>query len=301
MLAGHVTTGGRVSLTVTVKVHEPGLPLASVAVQVTGVVPLAKVEPLAGLQATVAPGQLSVTLAANVTTAPHWFTPAGTLMLAGQVTAGGCVSLTVTVKVHELVVPLLSVPVQVTGVVPLAKVEPLVGLQATVAPGQLSVMLAANVTTALHWSTPAGTLMLAGQVTAGGCVSLTVTVKVHALVLPLPSVPVQVTGVVPLAKVEPLAGLQATVAPGQLSVTLAANVTAALHWFGTTGTLILAGQVTAGGCVSLTVTVKVHELVLPLPSVAMQVTVVVPLAKVEPLAGLQAMLAPGELSLTVAV
>ena len=41
-------------------VHVPMLLLASVAVQVTTVVPIAKAEPLAGEQLTVAPGQLSL-------------------------------------------------------------------------------------------------------------------------------------------------------------------------------------------------------------------------------------------------
>jgi hypothetical protein len=48
------------SLTVTVKLQEPLLPEVSVAVQVTVVVPFGKVEPEVGLQATVAPGQLSL-------------------------------------------------------------------------------------------------------------------------------------------------------------------------------------------------------------------------------------------------
>jgi hypothetical protein len=42
-------------------------------------------------------------------------------------------------------------------------------------------------------------------------------VKLQLLVLPLASVAVQVTLLVPKAKVEPLAGLQLTVAPVQLS------------------------------------------------------------------------------------
>jgi hypothetical protein len=45
--------------TVTVNVQLPVLLDASVAVQVTVVVPAGKVEPEAGLHATVAPGQLS--------------------------------------------------------------------------------------------------------------------------------------------------------------------------------------------------------------------------------------------------
>ena len=59
---------------------------------------------------------------------------------------------------------------------------------------------------------------MAGQTITGGSVSLTVTVKVQLLVLPAASVAVQVTGVVPGPKVEPVAGLQATVTPEQLSL-----------------------------------------------------------------------------------
>ena len=65
-------------------------------------------------------------------------------------------------------------------------------------------------------------LMFAGQVSVGSSVSLTVTVNVQALVLPLASVAVQVTVLTPLLKLLPLAGVQLTVAPEQLS--LAAGV-----------------------------------------------------------------------------
>ena len=61
MLAGQVTVGGWLSLTVTVKVQSSELfPLASVARQVTVVVPVGKVEPLGGVQVVVEPRQLSV-------------------------------------------------------------------------------------------------------------------------------------------------------------------------------------------------------------------------------------------------
>ena len=49
-------------MTVTLKLQEAVLPLASVTVQITVLLPLAKVEPLAGLQLTVWPGQLSAPL-----------------------------------------------------------------------------------------------------------------------------------------------------------------------------------------------------------------------------------------------
>src|SRR5258708_13835720 len=54
---------------------------------------------------------------------------------------------------------------------------------------------------------------------------------------------------------------------------------------GFTLTVISAGQVIEGGCVSWTVTVKVQTLVLPLLSVAVFVVVVTPTGKAEPLAG----------------
>ena len=55
----------------------------------------------------------------------------------------------------------------------------------------------------------------------GFSVSLTVTVKLQVAVFPEASVAVQVTVVVPLGNSEPEGGLQATVAPGQLSVAVA--------------------------------------------------------------------------------
>jgi hypothetical protein len=61
----------------------------------------------------------------------------------------------------------------------------------------------------------------AGQFAANASTSTTVTWKLHRAVLPLASVAVHVTVVVPTGKALPLAGLQARVAPGQLSVTLA--------------------------------------------------------------------------------
>jgi hypothetical protein len=62
--------------------------------------------------------------------------------------------------------------------------------------------------------------MFAGQACrVGGCVSLTVTVKLQELLLPLPSVAVQTTVVVPFPKAVPLAGRQTTTGTGaQLSV-----------------------------------------------------------------------------------
>src|SRR4029453_18905552 len=126
----------------------------------------------------------------------------------------------------------------------------------------------------------------------------TVTVKLQVAVFPDVSVAVQVTVVGPTGKHEPDAGVQAAVTPGQLSLAVgAAKVTT------TQGSLIVAvlallfgGQVITGGCVSFTVTVNEQLAVLPEVSVAVQVTVVVPLGKNEPDGGEQAVPAPGQLS-----
>ena len=59
-------------------------------------------------------------------------------------------SLTQTVKVQVAVLPEAPVAVQVTELVPLAKTLPLVGLQLTLTPAQLSVAVAVKLTVWLH-------------------------------------------------------------------------------------------------------------------------------------------------------
>ena len=163
-LAGQVIAGACVSLTLTVKVQvELRLSgLASLAVQVTVVVPTGKKLPEAGLQLTVTPGQLSDAVAVKVVTAPHWFGSFDLTMFIGQVTAGACVSCTVTVKLQ--VVPICDV--QVTVVVPTGKKELEAGEQVTVP--QVPVVVGAKVTTAPHWFESLACVMFAGQVSAQG-------------------------------------------------------------------------------------------------------------------------------------
>ena len=67
-------------------------------------------------------------------------------MFEGQVTEGGCVSLIVTVNVHDAVLVEASVAVHITVDVPFRNVEPDGGLQTTVTPAQLSVAVAVYVT-----------------------------------------------------------------------------------------------------------------------------------------------------------
>ena len=112
-----------------------------------------------------------------------------------------------------------------------------------------------------------------------------VTMKLQVAVFDEPSVAVHVTVVAPNGKHEPDGGTHATVTPGQLSEAVVVKLTTAqvdpMHTFCGVTAVTSAGHVIDGGCVSLTVTVK-EQFVL----VSVQVTVVVPLGKNDPDAGL---------------
>src|SRR5207247_2457315 len=138
-----------------------------------------------------------------------------------------------------------------------------------------------------------------GHGTGGSSVSFTVPVQVHVALLPLASVAVLVPVVVPTAKLLPLAGTLTTLTPGQLSAAVTTKVTLLEHVRPNTLTARLVEQVISGNCVSFTVTVKVHVALLPCASVAVLVTVVVPTAKLLPLAGTLTTLTPGQLSAAV--
>jgi hypothetical protein len=128
------TVGPVVSRTVTVNEAAPVLPRASVAVQVTVVVPSGNVNPLAGVQVTsTTPSTVSVADAVQVNAAPDGLV-ASTVAFPGTVTTGGVVSLTVTVNEAVPVLPRTSVAVHVTVVAPSGNVTPLGGVQFTVTP-----------------------------------------------------------------------------------------------------------------------------------------------------------------------
>ena len=143
-------------------------------------------------------------------------------------------SKTVTENVQVLVLPLASVAMFVTVVTPTGKVLPLGGVLARLVTLQLSVAVTANVTL-LRLQRPGSAVSkrLVGHTITGFCVSVIVTVKVQLLVLPLGSVAVLVTVVVPSGKVVPLAMLLTTLVTLQLSVALTVKVTLLrLHWPG---------------------------------------------------------------------
>ena len=166
------------STTVTSNAHPRVFPAASVPWQMTVVVPMGNSEPDDGTHATVAPGQLSETCGAKVARTEHRPGSVCKVMFVGQEMTGSSVSLTVTVKEQVLELPLGSVAVQSTGRTPLLNRLPDGGLQARLYE-QLSVPLAANVTTASQRPGSVFTDILPEQVIAGFSVSSTATVKMQ--------------------------------------------------------------------------------------------------------------------------
>ena len=114
MLAGATIEGGVVSRTVTVKVEWTALLEKSLAVQVTTVVPSAKVEADVGEQTTLGDGStISVAVAEKVTEAPVG-PVASAVMFGGRERTGGVVSTMVTVKLELAWLLEESVAVQMT-------------------------------------------------------------------------------------------------------------------------------------------------------------------------------------------
>ena len=100
-----------------------------------------------------------------------------------------------------------------------------------------------KVTLLVHRPGLALTAIFPGQMIVGGWLSRTVTVNVQLLVLPLASVAVEATVVVPRGKDEPLGGaLTTTGVPAQLSVAVTLKVTLLAHWPGMALTVMFPGQ-----------------------------------------------------------
>jgi molybdenum cofactor biosynthesis enzyme len=219
------------------------LPAASLAVQLTEVVPFAKAVPLGGVQTTVTvASQLSAAVGAKVTTAVQTPESVPTLNPVGQpLITGASSSVTTTSKVHAVALLLAaSLAVQLTEVVPFAKAVPLGGVQTTVTvASQLSVAVGAYVTTAVQTPASVPTLKPVGQpLITGGWSSLTVTVKVH---VPLFTEEAHVTVVVPFGNDEPEGGVHVTVP--QVPLAVVEKLTFLLHWPGSDVVTMLAGQV----------------------------------------------------------
>jgi len=206
-----------------------------------------------------------------------------------------------TRKAHAAEFPLASEAEQFTVFVPLAKVLPDAGTHITGIVPQLSVAVTLNVATASHLPMAVFSVRSAGQETTGRSLSFTVTVNEQVCSLLLVSRAVQTTVLVPLAKRVPEAGTQVVEKTLQLSDAITENVTAASQRPPSVKVTMFVGQAITGFSRSCTVTLKVQRFVLPLESVATQVTVAEPTEKRVPEAGEQTNVAPAQLSLKAGV
>src|SRR5882672_10338519 len=267
------------SLTVTVKVHWLVLPLLSLAVLVTVVTPTGKADPLAGTLATlVTLPQVSLAVTLKVTLLVHCPAAALTMMLAGQVITGPWMSRTITRCWQVALLPLPSVAVQVTRLVPTGNCAG--ALLVTVTVPQLSLAVGLPRTTPVAKQVPAFALTVtsAGQVIVGGWLSRTITRCWHVAVFPLLSVAVQVTTLVPAANCAGALLVTVTVPQLSLAVGLPNATPVAKQVPEFTFTVTSVGQVIVGGRLSRTITRCWQVAVFPLPSVAVQVTTLVPAA-----------------------
>jgi hypothetical protein len=156
--------------------NEPvaSFPAASVAVQVTSVVPSGNVEPEAGVHDTsTEPSTKSVAVAAAyVTSAPCGLVASAAGGADGSVNSGGVVSCTMTLNEPVASFPAASVAVQVTSVVPSGNVEPEAGVHSgVIGPSTASLAVAVNVTTAPSGPV-ASSVMSDGRLNSGAVVSL---------------------------------------------------------------------------------------------------------------------------------
>src|SRR5437867_6026904 len=236
----------------TVNWHALELVQASVAVQLTVLVPTGKVDPEDGVQETVVAEQVSFPVTEKVTTAPA-VSVVITLMFVEQLIVGAVVSTSVTVWLQSLELLQASVArhVRMASKVlpqwPVVLVTVLRMVMVTVP--QVSLAVGASKRQGLAHST----LLLGAQAMLGAVVSTTVTVWLHSLELLHASVARQVrvaSKVLPQWPVVLVTVLtMVTVTFPQVSLAVgASNVQPAVH-----STLLLGAQAMLGAVVSTTV------------------------------------------------
>jgi len=288
MSAGTSSDGGVVSTTRIVNVAEPVFPCASVAVQLTTVLPIVNRDPDVGEQeGKSAPSTRSEALAENVTTAPPG-PVASAESDAGTVSDGRVVSTTWTVKEAEATFPEKSVAVHVTSVSPRGNEEPDAWSQETWGLGSTRSMADGGEYVATAPEPLVASLVMSAETARdGGVVSTTVTWNEALAEFPCESVAEQTIVVRPSANVDPDAGLHDTNAdPSTRSEAEAENVTRAPPG-PVASTVRSEGTLRTGGVVSRIVTVNVRVAVLPAKSAAVHETEVTPKGNVDPDAGEQ--------------
>lgn len=256
----------------------------SLAVTITVLVPIGKMLPLGGVAITLGVLQPPVAETLKNTVAP-FEQVATVVILVEQVRLIGAFvcEFTVTWKEQLVICPHVLLAVTITVVIPIGKRLPLGGTAVTDGGAHPPVAPTLKETNA-PFELVAVVVMLVEQVRTMPEL-VTVTVKVHSLLSPQESTAVAVTIVDPIGKVLPLDGLAKTNGGGlqpPLPVTMKSTVAplelvAAVAMF--VGQLITMGTF-------VTVMLKLQVLLFPHESTAVAWTIVVPIGKVLPLAGL---------------
>jgi hypothetical protein len=179
---GVVIIGAIVSFTVTNCVLVTVLPATSVAVHVTTVFPIGKVD--GALFVKVTPLQLSEAIGAVNTTVAVHPEPTLAVIATGVVKFGDVTSITVIVCVAVLTLPLASVAVHVTIVLPIGYIPFTGALFVRTTPPQLSNTAGAVKTIAAEQVDPALAVIEAGAAITGATLSVTVTVCVAVVLFP---------------------------------------------------------------------------------------------------------------------
>src|SRR5438093_832201 len=252
------------------------LPLLSVAVQVTRLVPVGNCAGALLVIVTVPQLSLAVGLPNATRSAERGAGMTLTVTSAGQVIVGAWLSRTTTRCWQVAVLPLLSIAVQVTRLVPVGNCAG--ALLVTVTVPQLSLAVGLPKATPVAKQAPEFTLTVtsAGQVIVGTWLSRTTTRCRHVAVPPLLSIAVQVTRLVPVGNCAGALLVTVTVPQLSLAVGLPNATPVAKQTPEFALTVTSAGQVIVGTWLSRTTTRCWQVAVLPLLSVAVQVTRLVP-------------------------
>src|SRR5213594_254730 len=250
----HTAVGGTVSVTVSVPVLVPMVVQSKLVwLRLRLAMPEASVLPLSSWTAVM----VAWPLASNWT------------VMFWQTAVGGTVSTTVTVAVQVEVLPLLSVTVRVTRLVPTLLTSKLVLSRLRLAMPEASVLPLSSWTAVMvAWPLASNWTVMFWQTAVGGTESTTVTVAVQVELLPLLSVTVRVTVLVPTLLTSKLVLSRLRLAMPQ------ASLLPLLIWSGVIVPWPLASnwtvrfwQTANGGTESTTVTVAVAVWLLPLLSV----------------------------------
>src|SRR5947208_2860277 len=202
------------------------------------------------------PGQLSVTVGLPKFTpvAKHWFASVLMVRSSGQTMVGFWLSRTITVWLQVAVLPLASVTVQMTVLVPMGNWLGASLVRAK--PGQLSVTVGLPRFTpvAKHWFASVLVVTSSGQAMVGFWLSRTITFWVQVAALPPASVTVQVTVLVPMGKSGRASCRKAKHVQLSVTVGLPKFTPVAKHWFASVLVVTSSGQTMVGFWLSHTIT-----------------------------------------------